>query len=108
MEGNDDLFWAAMGGSPGNYGILTHVLFRPLHDKDYPDSRMMKAVTNYSPEKHYQCEQLLAEMSNDVNFPRNWDYGITIGQYLSLNYYMYCGYYFEYCRLFLTLVNSRQ
>ena len=35
-EENNDLFWAVMGGSPGNYGIITHYIFQPLHDKDYP------------------------------------------------------------------------
>ena len=77
-EGNADLFWAVMGGSPGNYGILTHILITPLHDQDYPDSRMMKFLTKYTREKHHNVEQLMAEMSNDFNFPRNFDFVILI------------------------------
>ena len=78
IEGNDDLFWAVMGGSPGNYGILTHVRIRPLHDKDYPDSRMMKFSTSYTPEKHWALQTILAEMSSDLELPRNLDYALTI------------------------------
>ena len=78
IDGNDDLFWAVMGGSPGNFGIITHVWFSPLCDKDFPDSRMMKAFTEYSQEKHQKLEQFLLEMSDDLDFPRNFDMTITI------------------------------
>ena len=75
---NDDLFWAVLGGSPGNFGILTHVIFSPLRDKDYPDSRMMKFVTDYSKKKHLALEKLLAEMTQDEELPRNYDFLLTI------------------------------
>jgi hypothetical protein len=75
---DDDLFWAVMGGSPGNFGILTHVIVRPLHDENYPDSRMMKSYCIYSKEKHEACLQLLAEMASDVEFPRNFDCCVTV------------------------------
>ena len=78
IEGNDELFWAVLGGSPGNFGILTHLLLSPLHDKDYPDSRMMIFSTSYTREKHYKVQQLMAEMSDDTNFPRNFNYFITV------------------------------
>ena len=67
-----------IGGSPGNYGILTHVRIRPLHDKDYPDSRMMKFITRYTPEKHRALQTIHSEMSGDPELPKNFQFKITI------------------------------
>ena len=78
IEGSDDLFWAVMGGSPGNLGVLTHVRFRPLHDRDYPDSRMMKYITKYSPERHRAVESILVEMAGDMELPSDYNGMITI------------------------------
>ena len=75
---NDDLFWAVMGGSPGNYGILTHLEIRPLHDKAYPSSHGMKATTYYTKEKLEKCVQVMAEMSDNQELPGNFDYCITV------------------------------
>ena len=75
---NDELFWAVMGGSPGNFGILTHVTLRPLHDRDYPDSRMMKFTTPYTADKHRKLEVLMAEINDEVDLPRNYDLMYTI------------------------------
>ena len=78
IPGNDELFWAVMGGSPGNFGILTHVRIRPLHDKDYPDSRMMLMSTDYTPEKHHAVESILAEMSGDRELKSNYNFIVTV------------------------------
>ena len=72
------MFWAVLGGSPGNFGILTHVRLRPRHDKDYPDSRMMNFATHYSPEKHHALESIKAEMSGDKSLASDYNYMITI------------------------------
>merc|ERR1719330_115193 len=74
---NDDLFWAIFGGSPGNFGILTHLWVRPLHDKDYPKSRGMKLFSAYSKEKLEKCLQIMAEMSDNDDFPQDIDFCIT-------------------------------
>ena len=78
IKGNDRLFWAVLGGSPGNFGILTHVRLRPLHDKNYPDSRMMNFLVGYTPERHLALQKLLAEWSGDSEMPRNFDFMMTI------------------------------
>ena len=78
IKNNDELFWAVMGGSPGNFGILTHVTFRPLHDKDYPDSRMMRFTIPYTAERHRNLETLLLEMNDDDEVPGNFNLFYTI------------------------------
>merc|ERR1712238_363881 len=70
---NDDLFWAVLGGSPGNYGVLTHVLLKPLHDKDYPDSRGMKLMSLYSRKKLELILTLVSKMSDDDGIARDFD-----------------------------------
>jgi len=77
-EANDELFWAVMGGSPGNFGVLTHVWFQPLHDKDYPHSRGMKLFSFYSLEKSKRILKILGDMSDDDDFPRDLDILYTV------------------------------
>jgi len=75
---NNELFWAVLGGSPGSFGILTHVWIKPLHDKNYPNSRGMKLFSLYTLEKAQKCLQIMAEMSDNDNFPRDFDYCLTV------------------------------
>ena len=89
VEENDDLFWAVLGGSPGNYGVLTHLHVRPFHDDDYPDSRGMKVYTPYTKEKLEKCAQILAEMSDNSEFPRDFDYGIIVLTDITNSFYFH-------------------
>ena len=75
---NDDLYWAVLGGSPGNFGILTHVWLRPRKDKDYPDSRGMKLFTLYSREKLEKILTVIAEMNDDKELSRDFDVCCTL------------------------------
>lgn len=38
-KADQDLWFALLGGSPGNYAIVTHVVIETHRDIDYPDSR---------------------------------------------------------------------
>ena len=77
-ELNDDLFWAVLGGSPGNYGILTHVYLTPHKDEDHPNSRGMKLFTAYSPEKLKRVMKVVAEFNDDKDLPGDFDLCVTI------------------------------
>jgi len=77
-QDNDDLYWAVLGGSPGNFGVLTHVTLRPLHDKDYPHSRGMKLTTLYSKEKFKKVAQIVAEMNDDDELPDSFSYAFMV------------------------------
>jgi hypothetical protein len=89
---NDDLFWAVMGGSPGNYGVLTHLQMRPLHDDKYPDSRAMRVFTPYTKEKMDKLLQVMTEMSDDPDFPRNFDYCLNLQTDIENSFYFKRGF----------------
>jgi hypothetical protein len=42
-----DLFFAVLGGSPGNFGIVTRVYLNLLHDSDHPNARGLKIVAPF-------------------------------------------------------------
>jgi FAD/FMN-containing dehydrogenase len=37
-----EMFYAVLGGSPGNYGILTHIKLKVHKDSDHPNARGLK------------------------------------------------------------------
>ncbi|KAH6911210.1 hypothetical protein BKA70DRAFT_1220246 [Coprinopsis sp. MPI-PUGE-AT-0042] len=73
-----DLFFAWLGGSPGNMGILTHFTIEVHRDQDYVGSMGLRAVHVYSEEKLTELVGYLAEMNDDPDFPRNYDLCITV------------------------------
>ncbi len=44
---NDELWFSVLGGSPGNFGIVTHVTANLLWDKDYPEARGYRGIYFY-------------------------------------------------------------
>ncbi|KAI1267106.1 hypothetical protein F5Y18DRAFT_424945 [Xylariaceae sp. FL1019] len=75
---NPDLFFAFLGGSPGNFGVLTHFTIQAHQDEDYNGSRGMKAMYFYDTKVLKRLLDILVEMSDDENFPRNYDLCISV------------------------------
>ena len=62
---DNELFFCVVGGSPGNFGALTHVTVRVLHDKDHPNARGLKLAWPYSKERVRNITQILGEHSDN-------------------------------------------
>lgn len=43
-----DLFWAVLGGSPGNYAVLTHIKLKTHRSDAHPHARGLQLVLPYS------------------------------------------------------------
>lgn len=72
-----DLFFAVLGGSPGNFGILTHVALRPLKDRDHPRARGLKFAQLYTPRRLRALLDLMAEMASDEDFDGDVDFCVV-------------------------------
>ena len=81
-ETHPDLFYAILGGSPGNFAVLTHITIEPLRDVDYPNSRGFFGLYLYDVDRLTRLLTLTKEMSNNGALPIDYDYTVTV---LSLN-----------------------
>ncbi|KAF6752838.1 hypothetical protein DFP72DRAFT_849607 [Ephemerocybe angulata] len=73
-----ELFFAWLGGSPGNMGVLTHFTIEVHRDEDYTGSMGLRVLHTYDVAKLRKLVGYLAEMSDDANFPRNYDLCISV------------------------------
>jgi hypothetical protein len=73
-----EMFHALLGGSPGNLGVITHFTIQVYRDKDYVRSRGLKALYRYKPATLLKLLTHLAAMSDDPDFPRNYDFCISV------------------------------
>ena len=73
-----ELFYAILGGSPGNFGVITHLTIEVHRDKDFPGSRGLKALYLYNTKTLQRLLTILATMSDNPEFPRNYDFCISV------------------------------
>jgi len=70
---NDELWFAVIGGSPGNFGIVTELTIKPLWDNDYPESRSSTVYMTYSREAHEALLQIVAEYNDRDDLPADFN-----------------------------------
>ncbi|CAG8755939.1 280_t:CDS:1 [Gigaspora margarita] len=73
-----DLFFAVLGGSPGNFGVITHVTLRVFKDEDHRNSRGLRAAYPYNSKSLKALLDVMVEMVEDENFPADYDYCVTV------------------------------
>lgn len=73
-----DVFFGFLGGSPGNFGVLTHVTVRVHKDDDHRRSFGMKCIYLYDRDLVEELLHVKAAMAADANFPRDLDFCITV------------------------------
>jgi len=79
VQADKDLFFAVLGGGPGNYGIVTHVTIRPRKDADHKYSRAYKYVIPYDPSlDHGVLVQLFDLVREWENAPGDYDFCFTV------------------------------
>ena len=73
-----DMFFALLGGSPGNLGVLTHFTIDVHRDSDHEGSRGLKALYWYDTDTLKRLVNILVEMSDQQDFPRNYDFCVSV------------------------------
>ena len=89
-EKDPELFWAILGGSPGNFGIITHYIVKAYRDSGYAGTvsdptkpnyngpRGLKGLFVYKPETLTKLLGFVAQMAADPDFPRGVDICVSV------------------------------
>ncbi|SPO07736.1 related to 6-hydroxy-D-nicotine oxidase [Cephalotrichum gorgonifer] len=87
-ESDADLFHAILGGSPGNFGIITHYVVEVFRAKSYLGTvagphgfkgpHGIKGLWIYSPEVLKKILTPLAQMADDSSVPRGFDLCVSV------------------------------
>ncbi|KAF9343487.1 hypothetical protein BGX26_005647 [Mortierella sp. AD094] len=73
-----DLLYAILGGSPGNFGVVTNVTLHVLKDEDYPESRGFRAVFPYSDATLKRLLDVMVDLDDTPNTPGDYDYCLSM------------------------------
>jgi len=78
VDEDADLFYAVLGGSPGNFGVITHVTFQVHRDEDYPNSRGFRGLYPWGRHRLQALLDVMVEMAENEDFPNDFDYCVTV------------------------------
>lgn len=70
------LWFAVLGGSPGNFGVVTKVTVQPLQDADFPDARCFKEAWFFRAKTLTELVQIINEDIDDPD--RDPDLAISV------------------------------
>ncbi|KAF9110784.1 hypothetical protein BGX27_005896 [Mortierella sp. AM989] len=73
-----DLLYAILGGSPGNFGVVTDVTLNLLKDEDYPESRGFRAMFPYSEATLKRLLDVMVDLDDTPDTPGDYDYSLTM------------------------------
>ena len=77
-ESDAEFFFAVLGGCPGNFGVLTHVIIEPHRDSDHPNSRSMICCYTYDKDRLSRLLQLAIDMSNDTTLSKDFEFAVLL------------------------------
>ncbi|KAF7540508.1 hypothetical protein G7054_g1341 [Neopestalotiopsis clavispora] len=91
-KSDPELFWAILGGSPGNFGIITHYVLSVYRAESYKssvgskmlshlgskDPHGLKGLYMYNKDTLEKILQILAEFSDNPKTPRNFDLCVSV------------------------------
>ncbi|KAF9951322.1 hypothetical protein BGZ72_007137, partial [Mortierella alpina] len=72
-EEEKELFYSVVGGSPGNFGVVTHVTLQVHKDEDHPLSRGFRGQVPYNRDVLKNLLDIVLEMGDDDDFPADYD-----------------------------------
>jgi hypothetical protein len=79
---NDDVYYAVLGGGKGgDFGIVTHLEFKPLRDRDHPNAECYKFVWIWTKAKAEAAVRKMAELSKlcaDGTIPSDYEFVLNI------------------------------
>ncbi|KAF9981396.1 hypothetical protein BGZ75_007345 [Mortierella antarctica] len=73
-----DLFYAILGGSPGNFGVLTDVTLNVVKDEDHPESRGFRAMFLYSEATLKRLLDIMVDQDDTSDTPADYDYSLSM------------------------------
>jgi FAD/FMN-containing dehydrogenase len=88
-EHNDDVYYAVLGGGKGgDFGIVTQWEFKPLRDRDYPNSACYTFLWLWSKEKMEAVVHRMEDLSKqcaDGTVPSDYEFMLSITGYGWMN-----------------------
>ncbi|CAO3566095.1 unnamed protein product [Mortierella alpina] len=72
------LFRAILGGSPGNFGVVTHVTLNVLKDGDHPNSRGLRGLFLYTKERLQKILDVLVKQDDTEDTAGDYDLIVSL------------------------------